>query len=97
MFVCSRCGKATKNANRLCKKCTYGKNALMGKSFEHFEYDPHETRFNRLCIQYDNAKTELERCGKQYARLSERCAQIKMELNKLDEARNEHANSINRH
>jgi len=74
----------------------YAKNALMKKSFEHFEYDPHEARFNRLCIQYDNAKTEMDRCGKQYERLSERCAQIKMELNQLDEARNEHANSINR-
>ena len=74
----------------------YVKNALMEKSFKHFEYDPHEARFNRLCIQYDNAKTELERCGKQYARLSERCAQIKIELNQLDEERNEHANSINR-
>jgi hypothetical protein len=74
----------------------YAKNALMKNSFEHIEYNPHVAKFNRLCIQYDNAKTELKRCGKQYERLSERCAQIKMELNQLDEARNEHANSINR-
>ena len=72
------------------------RNSTMKNSFVDFEYDPHEAKFNRLCIQYDNVKTELERCGKQYARLSERCAQIKMELNQLDEARNEHANSINR-
>ena len=74
----------------------YVKNALMKNSFEHFEYDQHEARFNRLWIQYNDVKTELERCGKHYERLSERCAHIKMELNQLDEARNEHANSINR-
>jgi hypothetical protein len=74
----------------------YAKNVHMKIDFEHFEYDPHEAKFNRLCIQYDNAKTELELCGKQYERLSERCAQIKMELNQLDEERNEYANSINR-
>ena len=72
------------------------KNALMKNRFKNIEYDPHEAKFNRLCIKYDDVKTELERCCKQYARLSERCAHIKMKLNKLDKERNEHANSINR-